>query len=339
MASSVPNIKLSDGTTIPAFGLGTWKSETGKVKQAVIDAIDIGYRHIDCAYAYQNENEVGEALKAKMDDGTIKREDIFITSKAWSTFHPRKYVMECCKTSLKDLGLDYLNLYLIHWPMAYKEDAGVFPRDDADLLIPSKVDYLETWKGMEDCQKAGLVRSIGLSNFNSEQVQKIIDNAEIKPVMNQVECHPYLIQKDLIAFCRSKDVQVTGYSPLGSPDRPWAQPEDPILLDEPEIKKIGENHGKSPAQVLIRYQLQRGVICIPKSVTRKRIEENFKVYDFELTPSEVEKIESFNRNWRACRLQCETAIKKLELDKLRISPSFDYKDSSITLFCSNCHHK
>lgn len=302
MSEKTPLVNLSNGKSVPIVGLGTWKSKPGEVKQAVKDAIDAGYRHFDCAFIYQNENEIGEALQEKIGDGSVKREDLFITSKCWNTFHSRDKVFECLKKSLSLLKLDYLDLYLIHWPLGYKEDGELFPKDENGKFLYSDIDYLETWKAMEDCHKKGLVRSIGLSNFNSVQIKRICSNATIKPVMLQVECHPYLTQSSLIEFCKDLNIAVTAYSPLGSPDRPWAKPDDPQLLEEPKIKEIGNKYNKSSAQVLLRYQVQRGVIVIPKSVTKQRIISNIQLFDFELTPEEMETITSFNRNYRVCHL-------------------------------------
>ena len=294
---------LSNGVTVPTLGLGTWKSKPGEVTAAVKHALlNAGYRHIDCAHVYENEHEVGQALKEVFGSGALKREEVFITSKVWNTYHARASVMKCLKKSLTNLGLDYLDLYLIHWPMGTKEGDNLFPKDDKDQIIFSDIDYLETWKGMEDAHKAGLVKSIGVSNFNSQQIQRILDNCEIKPVMNQIEVHPYLTQQALIDFCREKQIGITAYSPLGSPDRPWAKPGDPSLLDDPAIKALAAKYNKTSAQILLRYAVQRGLFVIPKSVTPSRIDENIKVYDFELTPEEIETINKFNKNWRACPL-------------------------------------
>lgn len=302
MTSKVPNVKLSNGKEIPVIGLGTWKSKPGQVLDAVKIAIDTGYRHIDCALAYQNETEVGQAIKEKIDSKVIKREDIFITSKAWNTYHRREKVLECCKRSLADLGLDYLDLYLVHWPMAYQEGDELFPKNEKDEMITSDIDFIETWKGMEDCYEKGLVKSIGLSNFNSEQIKKVLDICKIKPVMLQVECHPYLNQNKLIEFCKKHDIAITAYSPLGSPDRPWVKPDEPSLMEDSRIKKLAEKYNKSPAQILLRFNVQRDVVVIPKSVTEERIRSNFEIFDFELSSEEMSNISNFKENYRYCHL-------------------------------------
>ncbi|XP_057668948.1 aldo-keto reductase family 1 member B1-like [Diorhabda carinulata] len=302
MASRVPLIKLNNGRTIPAFGLGTWKSKPGEVTQAVKDAIDAGYRHIDCAYYYENEAEVGAALKEKIASGVVKREELFITSKLWPSFMRPDLVEPTLKESLKNLCLDYLDLYLIHWPAALKEGGALLPkRPDHDVLcVFSDVDYIDTWKAMEEVAKKGLAKSIGVSNFNKRQLERVLENATIKPVNNQIECHPYLNQKKLIAFCKSKNIAVTAYSPLGSPDRPWAKPTDPILTEDPKVKAIAEKYKKSSAQVILRYLFQQGVIPIPKSVNKKRITENINIFDFELTPEDVAVFDTFDCNGRVC---------------------------------------
>nr|CAH7752799.1 unnamed protein product [Callosobruchus chinensis] len=303
MANKVPKIKLNNGLEIPAFGLGTWKSKPGEVEQAVKDAIDLGYRHIDCAYVYGNEKEVGAALKAKLNDGTVKREDLWVTSKLWNAFHRPDLVEKALKESLKNLQLDYLDLYLIHWPVAYKEEGELFPRDANGKIIFSDVDYVDTWKALEECVRKGLTKSIGLSNFNSKQIERVLSIATIKPVMDQVECHPYLNQKKLIEFCRSKNIAVTGYSPLGSPDRPWAKPEDPQLLDDPKLKQLADKYKKTPAQILLRYQVERGVITIPKSVTKSRLQQNIDIFDFSLSKEDVAYLDTFDCNGRLCPLK------------------------------------
>lgn len=301
--SPIPNVKLNDGNEIPVFGLGTWKSPPNAVRRAVVEAVKAGYRHIDCAHVYDNENEVGEALAELFQEGVVKREELFITSKLWNTSHSTHLVKPAIEKTLKELKVDYVDLYLIHWPFSFAEGEGNFPVDVCTgMTIQSEVDYLDTWKGMEGVKKAGLARSIGVSNFNQDQLERILANCEIPPAMVQIEIHPYLTQQKLIDFCRSKDIAITAYSPLGSPDRPWAKPGEPSLMEDPKVVKIAEKYGKSPAQVLIRFALDRGLIVIPKSVTKERIEDNMKVFDFKLTEAEVGDLLSFDRGFRFCAL-------------------------------------
>jgi len=207
------------------------------------------------------------------------------------------------------LGLDYVDLYLIHWPFGYQEGGDPFPVDKDGKTLPSDVDYLDTWKAMEEIYKSGKAKAIGISNFNSEQINRILANCEVVPAVNQVELHPYLTQEKLIDFCRSKGIQIMGYSPLGSPDRPWAKAGDPSLLEDPKIKAIAEKYGKTPAHVLIRYQIDRGIIVIPKSVTPSRIKSNSEVFDFKLSAEDIATINSFNRNHRFCPMEWMTGHK------------------------------
>lgn len=303
MAGAVKTITLNSGKSIPMVGFGTWKSKPGEVTAAVKAAIDSGYRHIDCAYVYGNESEVGTAIKDRIDAGVVKREDLFVTSKLWNTFHRQDLVKKGIQASLERLKLDYLDLFLIHWPMAYVEEREVFPKDENGKFIFSEVDFLDAWKGMEGCVDDGLTKSIGLSNFNSKQIQRVIDNAKIKPAMLQIECNPYFQQDRLLKFCHERGIHVTAYSPLGSPDRPWAKPEDPNLLEDPHVVQVAKRLGKSPAQVLLRWNIQRDVIVIPKSVTPSRIQENFQLFDFELSADDMKTMSEFEHNFRACKLE------------------------------------
>uniref|UniRef100_A0A4W3I6V6 alcohol dehydrogenase (NADP(+)) n=1 Tax=Callorhinchus milii TaxID=7868 RepID=A0A4W3I6V6_CALMI len=290
---------LHTGQKMPLIGLGTWKSEPGQVQEALQHSLEIGYRHIDCAAVYNNEAEIGHTLQEKVGiDKPVSREDIFVTSKLWNTKHHPEDVEPSCRKSLKDLKLTYLDLYLIHWPHGFERGDIAFPKNPDDTMRYDYVDYKETWKAMEKLVDKGLVKAIGLSNFNSRQIDDIINIATIKPAVLQVECHPYLAQNELIAHCQKRGLVVTAYSPLGSPDRMWRKADEPVLLEEPSIVSLGKKYGKSPAQVVLRWQVQRGVIAIPKSVNPARIAQNIQVFDFTLTEDEIKIIGSLDRNWR-----------------------------------------
>jgi aldehyde reductase len=295
-----PLVTLNNGHKCPQLGLGTWLSAPGEVQNAIKHAIDVGYRHIDCAMLYGNEKEIGEAIREKIADGTVKREELFVVTKLWNTFHETEKVVPTCKKSLENFGLDYLDLYLIHWPVAQRI------KGELNINLPFKdavgidYDYVDTWKGMEECVRLGLAKSIGLSNFNSAQVQRVLDNATIKPAMNQIEVTPNLNQKKLIKFCTDRGVHITAYSPFGSPARPWAKPGDPVLkLDDPKLITIGEKYNKSSSQVILRYLIQLAAIPIPKSSNPKRIELNLDVFDFNLNEEDMAVVDSFNCNGRA----------------------------------------
>lgn len=190
--SKVGKVKLSNGLLMPIVGLGTWQSPTNEVYEAVKTAIEVGYRHIDCAYCYGNEVPVGQAIKDAIAEGKVKREELFVVSKVWLTFFTRERVREGLKRSLTNLGLDYLDLYLVHWPISFAQvDDKIFPADVNGLAIDGHVDYLDAWKGLEDVYKDGLVKSIGVSNFNSEQIARVLRSSSVTPVTNQVESHPY----------------------------------------------------------------------------------------------------------------------------------------------------
>ncbi|XP_033203327.1 aldo-keto reductase 1B-like [Bombus vancouverensis nearcticus] len=288
-------VKFNNGNTCPILGLGTWQSKPNEVIQAVKDAIDIGYRHLDCAPVYGNEPEVGAAVAAKIKEGVIKREDIFITSKLWNTNHQPDLVEPALKKTLNNLGLEYLDLYLMHTPMGFKPGDDPFPKDADDKSINDDTDYVDTWHAMENLVKKGLVKNIGVSNFNYQQMERILSNCTIKPVTNQIECHPYLIEKKVCDFCNSKGVLITAYCPFA---KPGLSVDEPVLLEDSTITALATKCKKTPAQVVLRYQIQRGHIVIPKSVTKSRIQENFNIFDFELSSEDMDTINSMNCNKR-----------------------------------------
>lgn len=227
---------------------------------------------------------------------------MFITTKLWNTCHRSDLVIPACKGSLDRLQIDYIDLYLVHWPFAYKEDQQeLFPVDDKGKVIYSDIDYLDTWKEMEKCVEMGLVKSIGISNFNSEQIERLLSSSKIKPVMNQIEAHPNLNNKRLINFCKERNIEITAYSPLGSPARPWAKPGDPVLrLSDERLIEIAKKYNKTVPQIIFRYLIHIGTIPIPKSSNKKRIQENINIFDFQLTKDEIGFIDTFDCNGRIC---------------------------------------
>ncbi|KAF5276028.1 hypothetical protein FQA39_LY00824 [Lamprigera yunnana] len=293
-----PYIILNNGQKMPKLGLGTWKTEPGETEEIVKIAIDAGYRHFDCATVYNNENEIGTAIRKKISDGTVTREDLFIVTKLWNTFHEKQNVVPACKKSLQNFGLDYVDQYLIHWPIAQKSKEALAELS-LDNFIGIDYDYVETWKGMEECVQLGLTKGIGLSNFNSQQIDRILQNSKIKPVINQVEVTPLLNQKKLIQFCKDRDIYVTSYSPFGSPKSFWVKPSDPVVpLNDPKLISIGKKYGKTPAQVILRYLIEIGTVPIPKSANKKRLSENINIFDFKLSQEDIRIMDSFNCNAR-----------------------------------------
>lgn len=260
-----------------------------------------GYRHIDTAYFYENEDSVGKAVNEVIESGKLTRADIFVVTKLWCIHHDPKNVLDACKKSLKNLNLDYIDLYLMHTPIGYeyREPEELLPKDSEGNLAFSDVDYLDTYKAMEKLVELGLVKSIGVSNFNSEQITRILENCTIKPVTNQVECNATLNQKKLIEFCKARDIVITSYSPLSRPHYYEKDPTlpKPALLDE-RVINIGKKYNKSAAQVVLRYLYQNGTVPIPKSSNENRIVENINIFDFELTPEEMAIMDGFNTGER-----------------------------------------
>lgn len=256
---------LHNGVKMPWFGLGVFKVKEGsEVVESVKAALKNGYKSIDTAAVYKNEEGVGQALK----EAGVAREELFITTKVWNSEQGYESTLQAFETSLEKLGLDYLDLYLIHWPVAGK--------------------YKETWKALEKLYKDGRVRAIGVSNFHVHHLKDLMADAEIKPMVNQVEYHPNLAQTELLEFCKAEGIQMEAWSPLKQGE----------LLSEPTIVEIAEKHGKSPAQIILRWDLQNGVVTIPKSIKEHRIIENADSFDFELSTEDMDRLNSLNKDER-----------------------------------------
>lgn len=272
----------------PRIGLGTYGGSGGVEEEVVYEAIKRGYRHFDCASIYGNEDVVGIGLQRAMRDGIVKREDIWVTSKVWNDAHRPQDVRTACERTLRDLGLAYLDLYVIHWPIAVEPGTNKIAR------IPLQ----ETWRAMESLVDEGLVRNIGVSNFDIQLLHDLLQYCRIRPFVNQVECHVYLQQRPLLAYCESQHIYLTAYCPLARPGR--YRRNAPLAIEEPAVVAAAKAHNKTPRQVLLQWLLQRSpyLAVIPKTSKIERLSENFQVTAFELTSKEVAEIEKLNANRR-----------------------------------------
>ncbi|XP_046972639.1 aldo-keto reductase AKR2E4-like [Vanessa cardui] len=285
-ADALPNTKLlNDGNRIPIVAYGTFgkTNEVAIIKPAVIKAIEAGYRHIDTAAVYKNEEQVGEAIADVISRGIVKREDLWITTKLGLDVGTREGVLTSLQTSLNKLKLDYVDLYLIHTSL--------------NLLDLPEHDYLNVWKGMEDIKKMNLARSIGISNFNSSEINRILANSEIVPSVNEIEVNPNYVDLGLVAYCQSLNITVMSYAPFGFlVPRPYLNYTTSLNFENPVLKRIAQKYGKTSSQVMLRYLMDRDTIPIPRSTNEERMKLNFDILDFNLTENEIYQINELNED-------------------------------------------
>ncbi|USP77878.1 uncharacterized protein yc1106_05152 [Curvularia clavata] len=306
MATNVPYVTLNDGNKMPQVGFGLWKVDNATCADTVYNAIKAGYRLFDGACDYGNEVECGQGVARAIKDGLVKREDLFIVSKLWQTFHDREQVEPICRKQLADWGVDYFDLYLIHFPVAlkYVDPKVRYPPgwyyDGKSQIEHSNASLQSTWEAFEELKNKGLSKSIGVSNYSGALLLDMFTYAKIKPATLQIEHHPYYVQPYLLELARQHDIKVTAYSSFGPQsflecDMKVAA-DTPLLFDHPVIKKIADAHGKTPAQVLLRWSTQRGLSVIPKSNSPNRLAQNLDVTSFDLKDSEIEEISGLDKN-------------------------------------------
>lgn len=308
-AKSLQSFPVASGAAFPSIGLGTWKIPHETLPSLIPSALEIGYRHLDCACDYGNEEAVGAGLKAALDKGICSRDDVWVTSKLWNTFHEPKHVRAACERSLKDLQLDELDLYLVHFPIAleYVSPDVRYPPgwffDDAKPeqgMKPIDVPYAETWAAMESLKEAGLVKEIGVCNLNISLLRDLLTTCSIRPSVHQVEMHPYLTQPRLVRFCEAEQIRITAFSPFGASSYVplnMAKAEE-SLFDDQVMKAIADRHGRTIGQVALRWGIQRETVVIPKTQTETHLRENFSIFDFELTDEDMKQIEGLNQHRR-----------------------------------------
>ena len=291
--------QLSSGDEIPALGLGTWLAKPGEAGNAIREAIRAGYRHIDCAAAYDNEAEIGQAIANAIAEGDVRREDLWITSKLWNANHLAEDVLPALLRTLNDLQLDCLDLYLVHWPIAWRPGLK-YPERPDQYLSAEEAPITDTWEVLQAARADGLCRNIGVSNFSLGKIDQLVEAGYQTPAVNQVELHPLLAQTELLDGCRERGIVLTGYAPLGSATRPSAgeQTSAPAPLDDPIVKSIAFRHGATPAQVLLAWGMQRGTCVIPKSVNPERIRENLAACELALDEYDMAALTELDRGER-----------------------------------------
>lgn len=292
-------LKFRNGDPIPVVGLGTWKAEGADMTQAIKDALSAGYTHIDTATIYGNEEEIGQAIKEAIDEGLVSREELFITTKLWNDAHAAEDVIPALKDSLQKLQMDYIDLYLIHWPVHFKKGV-VFAQKPQEYIPLDQLSIAATYKAMQEAKEQGLVKHIGVSNFSKPKLEALIQETALVPEMNQVELHPLLQQPGLKAYCDSMGIIMTAYSPLGSGDRADAMKADdePSLFEQETIRQIADKHGVHPATILVGWHANRGNVVIPKSTNPKNMASNLAAADLELNEQEMQQIAAMDRNYR-----------------------------------------
>ncbi len=309
MSDSLRTIAVKDGGEFPSVGLGTWKIPDETLPTLIPEAVSLGYRHFDCACDYGNEPAVGEGLKNALSAGGCARDDLWITSKLWNTYHHPDHVRAACERSLSDLGLDELDLYLVHFPitLAYVPFEERYPPgwfNDPDAKNPAMkhvdVPYADTWGAMEGLVDAGLVKRIGVCNLGTAMIRDLNSYARIKPSVHQIELHPYLAQHRMVRFCQEADITVTAFSPFGASSYvPLSMADaDESLFDDELMQSIASAHGKTVGQVALRWAVQRGTVAIPKTQTSIHLKENIEIYNFELAADEMSVIDALDRNRR-----------------------------------------
>ena len=292
---------LHNGDPMPAIGLGTWKSSTQSVYDAVFHALKNGYQHVDCAPIYMNEKPVGKAISDALAHHHVSREQLWVTSKLWNSYHAPEDVMPALKQTLHFMQLDYLDAYLIHWPVACKRQCQYgHVTTSSDYIALSDLPLHTTWEAMIECQKAGLSRHIGVSNCSISKIEDLIDKTNTTPSINQIEYHPYLNQQALRDYCQEKRICLTAYSPLGSNDRPpqLKAPNEPPLLTNDTVVDIAHQQNASAAQVLIAWSLAQGNAVIPKSTHPDRIDQNLASLHLDLSAEQLTQLSNLNLDYR-----------------------------------------